>query len=300
MLSHRIVAPCAYQGGKQRVASDIVDVILHNATITDTTTFIDVCCGSGAISVELMNRGVSPHNILMCDVSIWGAFWKAVGDGSFSTEIFDSYCSHVPEDKNLIASYMKRLCTTIDDYVYKYPLLQASAFGGKQIYIQNGAWQNTSFRRYWTPTAVSSRKSPVNPIQPSVSELRRRVHMLVDECKGIKGYNCDAVDMIPIVRDTSDCIVYIDPPYQDTTGYAYDFDYMKFIDEIMKISSCPIFVSEAKPISMMAVRLQFNGGKGGISGKRKEKHEEWLSAYNVVLNHSYVGDVRQSKSKRLF
>ena len=124
--------------------------------------------------------------------------------------------------------------------------------------------------------------------------------MLVDECKGIKGYNCDAVDMIPIVRDTSDCIVYIDPPYQDTTGYAYDFDYMKFIDEIMKISSCPIFVSEAKPISIMAVRLQFNGGKGGISGKRKEKHEEWLSAYNVTLNHIHDGDARQSKNKRLF
>ena len=46
--------PCSYQGGKQRIASQVVDHLLDAAPSRDSH-FYDLCCGSGAISIELVN-----------------------------------------------------------------------------------------------------------------------------------------------------------------------------------------------------------------------------------------------------
>ena len=43
-----LTIPCAYQGGKQRLAKQIVDVIFEQNDINETTKFYDLCCGSGA------------------------------------------------------------------------------------------------------------------------------------------------------------------------------------------------------------------------------------------------------------
>ena len=51
--------PCCYQGGKQRIASLVVERILSEAD--SEANFYDLCCGSGAISIELLNQGVSPE-----------------------------------------------------------------------------------------------------------------------------------------------------------------------------------------------------------------------------------------------
>jgi hypothetical protein len=40
-----------------------------------------------------------------------------------------------------------------------------------------------------------------------------------------------------------------------------------------------LFVSEGVPLSDNALMLTFGGAKGGISGIRKGKHQEWLSRF---------------------
>ncbi len=52
-MSCRMRVPCAYQGGKQRVAAQIVDHLLEAAPEPDAR-FYDLCCGSGAVSIELV------------------------------------------------------------------------------------------------------------------------------------------------------------------------------------------------------------------------------------------------------
>ena len=52
---------CTYQGGKQRFASPIVDHLL-TATTEPDSLFYDLCCGSGAISIELVNRGMNKES----------------------------------------------------------------------------------------------------------------------------------------------------------------------------------------------------------------------------------------------
>lgn len=111
--------------------------------------FYDLCCGCGAISIELVNRGRDPKSITMLDKGPWGLFWEAVGQGSFDLDRFEHYCREVPKPAK-IAQYMKELASQPAGYdtLYVYLLLQAAAFGGKAVWITNDRWMNTSFRNY--------------------------------------------------------------------------------------------------------------------------------------------------------
>ncbi|MDU8265493.1 hypothetical protein [Pseudomonas syringae] len=278
-MIHRMRVPCAYQGGKQRVAAQIVDLLLEAAT-GPNSRFYDLCCGSAAVSIELVNRGVDPSRIWMLDLSSWGSFWSAIGAGTFNMDAFDQFLSELPSDKHDLKAHMSALSAIPvgDREIELYPLLQACSFGGKQIWRNGDRWANACFRDYWQPTATSIRRSPANPMQPSPTELRRRVEALV---KGMKGVTCLNMDIMKILSDPlpSDAVVYVDPPYQSTTGYAFGFDIQSFINRFREVNQVPLFVSEGAPLGENALMLTFGGAKGGISGNRKGKHQEWLSRF---------------------
>lgn len=271
--------PCAYQGGKQRVAAQIVDLLLEAAP-GPNSRFYDLCCGSGAVSVELVNRGVDPSRIWMLDISSWGSFWSAIGSGTFNMDVFDHFLSGLPSDKRDFKDHLSALSKLpVGDHEAElYPVLQACSFGGKQIWRNEGSWVNACFRNYWEPTATSIRRSPANPMQPSHTELRRRIDALVN---GMKGLTCLKMDIMALLEDPfpSDAVVYVDPPYKSTTGYGFGFDITFFISCFREINQVPLFVSEGTPLSENAVMLTFGGAKGGISGNRKGKHQEWLNHF---------------------
>lgn len=276
----KLRVPCAYQGGKQRIATQIVDILL-DCDFGSDTKFYDLCCGSGAVSIELINQGISPSQIVMLDISSWGAFWKVIGNGTFNMAVFDDYLSSLPSDKHNFKQHLKELSLKpINEYEAElYPILQACSFGGKQIWRNGDSWGSACFRDYWTPTETSIRRSPANPMQPSPIELRDRVKRLVD---GMIGIDCIHADITTILEEKlpQNAIVYIDPPYQKTTGYAFDFDLRLFIDSfVRKNNNTPLFVSESVPLNENATALNFGGSNGGISGARKSKHKEWLSKF---------------------
>ena len=278
-MTRNLRVPCAYQGGKQRVAAQMVDLLLEAAP-GPNTRFYDLCCGSGAVSVELVNRGVDPSRIWMLDISSWGAFWTAIGSGTFNMELFDQFLSLLPSDKREIKAHMAKLSAIpVGDYEAElYPLLQACSFGGKQIWRRGDYWANACFRSYWEPTATSVRRSPANPMQPSPEELRRRIEALMN---GMQGITCLKMDIMSLLETPfpSDAVVYVDPPYQSTTGYAFGFDLTSFIDKFRQANDAPLFVSEGAPLNESALMLTFGGAKGGISGVRKGKHQEWLCRF---------------------
>ena len=271
--------PCAYQGGKQRVAKQIVDVLL-SSKYNDDTVFYDLCCGSGAISIELVNRGIMPSRIVMVDLSSWASFWTAIGNGTFDMDEFQRLLAEIPADKHKVKEHMTQLASllVLDHEAEVYPILQACSFGGKQIWYDGSQWVNAFFRDYWEPTATSIRRSPANPMQPSPRELERRVHALV---AGMRGVSCFRADVMAMMSHSipSNAVVYMDPPYRGTTGYAFDFDVLQFVNTFRTNSNAPLFVSEGRPLNPDATQLTFGGAKGGISGNKISKHQEWLSRF---------------------
>lgn len=278
-MSCLLRVPCAFQGGKQRVAAQIVDLLLEAAPGPDSR-FYDLCCGSAAVSIELINRGIDSSRIWMLDISSWGSFWSAIGSGRFNMDTFDRFLSKLPGDKRDLKAHMSALSAfPVGEHEAElYPLLQACSFGGKQIWRNGDHWANACFRDYWEPTATSIRRSPANPMQPSPIELRRRIDALVNGMKGVTCLNMDITTVL-INPFPTNAVVYVDPPYQGTTGYAFNFDITSFTNRFRELNQTPLFVSEGVPLSNNAMMLTFGGAKGGISGVRKEKHQEWLSRF---------------------
>ena len=282
-LNKKLVPPCSYQGGKQRLAKQIVDIIFAQNDINENTKFYDLCCGSGAITLELINRGVRSSNITMVDNGVYGAFWSSVANDSFNLEIFKSEIDKLPELKD-IQKYLQDLSNQYVDFSkleYHYLLLQSGSFGSKQIYIENNRWKNNSFRSYWLPTETSNRRSPVNPMMPMPNTLYNRVKDIVEYLGGnINAMNSD-ISKIEWHFDKNS-IVYIDPPYKNTARYGSSFDYEEFI--INNRDYVNIYISEGYKMDNAgdAILLSKGRTKGNMRGDVKKKPvEEWLNIYKL-------------------
>lgn len=291
MKSGILEIPCSYQGGKQRLAKQIVDIFYKENNINDDTKFFDLCCGSGAISLELINRGFNPNNITMIDNGCFGQFWQDIANGEFDLDIFKREIENLPNLEN-IQSYLKKLSdlpVDEDKMVYHYLLLQAGAFGSKQIWIENNKWKNNTFRSYWLPTETSNRRSPVNPMMPMPDTLYNRVEAIVEQLSGSiiasRESVFDAVYRIDEERNkgNKNIIIYIDPPYANTTGYKETFDIYSLEGQIW--STSPIYISEGYKMQGASESYLLSVGrtKGNISGEAKKKPtEEWLNRFNLI------------------
>ena len=291
MKSCILEIPCSYQGGKQRLAKQIVDIFYKENNINDDTKFFDLCCGSGAISLELINRGFNPNNITMIDNGCFGQFWQDIANEEFDLDIFKREIENLPNLEN-IQSYLKKLSdlpVDEDKMVYHYLLLQAGAFGSKQIWIENNKWKNNTFRSYWLPTETSNRRSPVNPMMPMPNTLYNRVESIVKQLSGSiiasRESVFDAVYRIDEERNkgNKNIIIYIDPPYANTTGYKETFDIYSLEGQIW--STSPIYISEGYKMQGASESYLLSVGrtKGNISGEAKKKPtEEWLNRFNLI------------------
>ena len=285
---NKLEIPCSYQGGKQRLAKQIVDIFYEENNINDDTKFYDLCCGSGAVSLELINRGFNSNNITMIDNGCFGQFWQDIANDEFELNIFREEIDKLPSLEN-IQSYLKELSNQQvdeDKMVYHYLLLQAGAFGSKQIWIENGKWKNNTFRNYWLPTATSNRKSPVNPMMPMPETLYHRVENIVNQISGCivasKENVFDTLDRLDIELENGNknIIIYIDPPYSNTTGYKETFDIYELERQIW--NNVPIYISEGYKMQGATNTYLLSKGrtKGNISGDVKKKPvEEWLNVF---------------------
>lgn len=283
-MNKKLVPPCAYQGGKQRIAKDIIDIILKDNPFLieeeNDIKFYDLCCGSGAISIEMINRGVSPNNIVMVDASPWGLFYQMLGNDTFSPDVFKIYIDDIPKDITKIKNYAYRMTQQkandglFNNMVYKFLILQACAFGSTATWVENNQWKKAGgLRNYWLPTETSNRKSPVNPMMPMPDTLFKRVEELYCKMEYIKGY----YDDVNNIKIEERAILYIDPPYDKTTKYGFKFDYMDFIEKYNDTNI--IYLSEGKKLSDKAFKISSGRNKGGINGERKNENEEWLNVF---------------------
>lgn len=285
MSNLNLVPPCSYQGGKQRLAKQIVDIIYEQNNINEDTKFYDLCCGSGAVSIEMVNRGFYDSNITMVDASPWGEFYKGVGDLTFSPDVFKIYIDDIPKDITKIKDYAKEILKRpaneglFRNMVYKFLILQACAFGSSATWVENNEWRKAGgLRDYWLPTETSNRKSPVNPMMPMPNTLFERVESICANMDNIVGI-CDDVMNVQIEENS---IVYLDPPYKNTQDYGYSLNCKEFIEKAKQIKGVRIYISEGCKMegAKECILLSEGRAKGNINGKlNKKPTQEWLNVF---------------------
>lgn len=273
----KLKAPLSYQGGKSKIASKIIDIISKETNFNSSEYFHDFCSGSGAISIEVFNR-FPQIKIIMYDNSPMGHFYKMISENKFCLSTFEKEINKIPDDVGLIKGYLDTLNKSEYD-VYKFLILQAGSFGGKQLnYKKVGdsfEFGTNSFRNYWLPTETSNRKSPVNPMMPMPKTLLSNVKNIVDNFKPHKVYTGD-LNNFKNGFDNTD-IFYIDPPYEGTSGYSSDLNNANFYKKFKSI-----FVSEYKILSDAYWEIA-STTKGGISGNSKKSRTEILNKIENIL-----------------
>jgi len=249
------------------LASAVVDVLWAG----EDACYADMCCGSGAIGLALVSRGLPPNGLLMVDRGPWGAFWHRIGTGTFDLSELRALVDDIPSSPRMIKSWVKeRVSEPVPaDPTPMFLLIQATAIGGAWVCIADGKWKLSSgLRDYWMPTPTSSRRSPVNPMMPMPATIVDRVVSVCEKMQGIDGRCCGIGACMDNIAD----VTYIDPPYRSTTGASMDCDAVEYA---LKIGGA--WGSEAVPLSDRAVKLSAGRSKGGMTGGRKFANAEYLS-----------------------
>ena len=270
-MANSLKPPVTYQGGKSRLASAIVDILWAGPD----ACYADLCCGSGAIGLTLVSRGLPPNGLLMVDRGPWGAFWHRVGTGTFDQSELRSLVSDIPSSPRMIKSWVgERVSEPVpDDPTPMFLLIQATAVGGAWVCVADGKWKLSSgLRDYWMPTPTSSRRSPVNPMMPMPATILDRVAAVCEKMQGVDGRCCGIDACMDNIAD----VTYIDPPYRLTTGEPLDCDVVGYA-----LGIGGAWVSETIPLSENAVLLSGGRSKGGMTGSRKNAHSEYLSWVGV-------------------
>lgn len=239
----KLAPAVSYTGDKSSLAKQIVDIISPDAD----NIFYDLCCGTGAISLELVRRGYDPTRIRMVDRGPWGLFWKLVGENRFSIDKFCITCLQIPKKSEERIKFFKDLISrpAYLDTPYTFLLLQAAN--------PSPVWIDVDYS--WKPNKRRSR------VFPEPMELCSRVALICEKMKGVKGLMADLYS----VEFEENAIIYIDPP-NGLANYGCTLDIIRYVNYIKK--SC--FVSDKKPLSDMAYLLNNRI-------KHKRIHEEWLS-----------------------
>ena len=227
----------------------------------------------------------------MIDNGCFGDFWRDIANDEFDIGVFREEIDKLPNAEN-IQSYLKELSerpVDEDKMVYHYLLLQAGSFGSKQIWIEENKWKNNSFRSYWTPTKTSNRKSHVNPMMPMPDTLYDRVENIVNSLSGcIVASKEDVFKVIYRLEEEqkngdNNIIIYIDPPYSNTTGYKENFDIYELKKQILStFNNLSVYISEAYEMNGVKSTYLLSSGrlKGNISGETKKTPvEEWLNRF---------------------
>lgn len=274
---YKLLTPATYQGGKQALAPQIVDFIESYRSLSSNRPFYDLCCGSGAISLEMARRDTMPvSNITMLDNGPWGLLWETVGKGNFDLQQYKRELDLIPGNKSQVQEYIVELAKQNTGSVYHFLILQAASFGGKPIRLgHNNHWVHSGFKSYWQPTETSSRRSHCNPITNPIT-LYAKMEAICQVMNGVTGVHDDIVNLQP-----SNSLIYIDPPYASKTSYSQGaMDVLTYVNQLVQRNNI-CFVSEAHPLSVQYIELSKGTAKGGISGKRRNTHAEYLSIFGA-------------------
>lgn len=237
----KIDAISKYSGSKARFADKVVDVIFEHDD--GNRRILDICAGSGAVSLELRRRGVAPQRLTMIEAAHYGAVFDLMSKGRFSRKQMLAELDNLPSEPSAVQAYLEQLSrepVKVDVLLYRFLLLQSCAAMGKQVQYIGGAWSHAGFDSSRIQPDKSYRYVP-----PSAKRIMSRVDKYSKELYGVEVLNADATTVNYSVYRGA--IIYIDPPYKNTAGYHYDLNLERLVKCLP--DDCVILVSEAVPLS---------------------------------------------------
>lgn len=278
ILREQLLPPCAYMGGKRVQAPTLRRMMM----VPQDAPFYDLCCGGGAVTLEMVTKGKPPELCTMVDGGPWGIFWREIGRGTYDLDRLLAHMRRLPEHAEhwmpALKEIAKEPCPE-DEVPYLFPIVQAAAFGGTPVGWADGYFVGVS---RMATHHVKPHKLPTGKLD---SLVRRRGHIVIPPLRnvyerivrlkrhmagmtGVHGY-------VQQVTPVPGSVVYIDPPYEGTAGYN-DLD-LDVVAEARRMG-VPTYVSEARPLTETARRVP-SRYRAKVNGKALVSTAEWLSLF---------------------
>lgn len=113
-------------------------------------------------------------------------------------------------------------------------------------------------------------------MMPMPNTLLRQTLKCVDEMSSIKAVQCRVEDFnwegYEKLRSKNNVVVFIDPPYENTTGYGFNLDYKTWINTLNLPENYSVYITDYQKHSDVCWELS-KTSKGGISGGNKKRVE---------------------------
>lgn len=255
-------------------------------------TLIELCAGSAALSLHVSGHShlmpymggkyryakhlaefVGPvDSVELYDVGPWGRFWRCWGVG-LGADICEATTALVESGEDVEAMW-NRLRTSPPptgdaEWCAVFMVLQRLAYKSKPIAPKDGKWSSHGIAR--TPAYGTAKSSSFGGVKPQLPTLVRRLRaMLPFQCAGMEA---DARALIP----RGGCVVLLDPPYVDTTGYCKDdlsrSDTLAIARNWARAGS-RVLITEAEPMNGSGIPLRRQGRK-----RRWSDVTDWLTVF---------------------
>lgn len=173
-----------------------------------------------------------PQRLVIAEPGPWGTAWRVLADLEARErvarrvgQIVDSY-PQPNHAKQLFTDLLEAPATTThspgwrEQCVAEFLILQLLAFRGKPVWLQAGPDK----RVYWRSPGYNKTAAEGVPARASFGAVAPQLPGLAARIRALPAFppttvHADAA-AVPIPEDASDCDVFVDPPYEDTTGYA--------------------------------------------------------------------------------
>lgn len=279
------------------------------------------CAGSAALSMHLlgMKRSLMPYQgskwryrrelewiirrhgfvgkpdrFILSDPGPWGEFWEYVGEGDLLAVLTGLRRLTEEDPREVYDELMKgeeKYLHTPADFLF----LQRLSFSGKAV-TYSGKRDRFGGRLLTSPgfnktsaygAPATDKFGEVRPMIPSLIERLEELGRLLDPYIEMDmefplwGDRDSLQPALPSPGPNS--VVYIDPPYAETTGYGDTLPREEVVEFALRMNERPhvfVMVSEAEPIQELIdlgwKAVKISEGRGGESSF-KSKKEEWVT-----------------------
>lgn len=245
----------SYQGGKQGYASAIA---------------------------ETLGLEVAPSRVVLVDPGPWGEAWAAMvsaQDISYVADILSAW-SNMP-DRDLWGSLREDPPTNACERAAGFLFLQAREWGGKPAgWAQTAGFKPEEYPAHWnTPTRHAGRWD--NP-RPVLIERLRKLAEVWPSC--VEVHHSRAENVAPSMVGPT--VVYIDPPYQEATGYADDWSRESVLTSALSWHEAGaeiVAVSEAEVLGLPSAS-SYNITRSRV-GQHRVRSKQKTEILTVIRNH---------------
>jgi len=280
------------------------EIIHRDATKLTVRTFIDLCCGTGALGLRLATGtevkpltpymgwkknlaqpildavGVKPlaTRLIFNDLGPWGAVWQVLGRKERRAGVMSRLRSFCQEEPRPLYEKLKAEPVPLNpvEFAARFLTLQRWAYGAKPVQHKGGRWLLPGYCKA-SADGVAKRHNygKVKPQLPSLTKILEGYTAL----PVIQASREDARTFSPAVEEGS--LVYLDPNYRGRTGYT---DALSRQDVVMLAlrwakRGCTVVVSEGEPLEELKgwETADLTARRGQVHKNFARDREEWIT-----------------------